>query len=223
MKEYNINELLNDIDFNKNKLVKVNEKLYLTNYQIEVLNKYEIDFQNLNLSSIIFLGEEILEEDDYDDLDEVMKLKKVILDIYSKNKDSKILILGRTNRVINELYNDSDLIDSIGTKLVYKGYNEIKIDAMTIHKSKGLTYDEVILLGLTSGFPNNKRGFWMLNVFRNEDVNEGISFAEERRVFYVAMTRTLNHLYMFVPKDVVKRSPYIKEICEIIANSTVDK
>lgn len=73
MKEYNINELLNDIDFNKNKLVKVNEKLYLTNYQIEVLNKYEIDFQNLNLSSIIFLGEEILEEDDYDDLDEVIK------------------------------------------------------------------------------------------------------------------------------------------------------
>lgn len=73
MKEYNINELLNDIDFNKNKLVKVNEKLYLTNYQIEVLNKYEIDFQNLNLSSIIFLGEEILEEDDYDDLDEVIR------------------------------------------------------------------------------------------------------------------------------------------------------
>ena len=73
MKEYNINELLNDIDFNKNKLVKINEKLYLTNYQIEVLNKYEIDFQNLNLSSIIFLGEEILEEDDYDDLDEVIR------------------------------------------------------------------------------------------------------------------------------------------------------
>ena len=73
MKEYNINELLNDIDFNKNKLVKDNEKLYLTNYQIEVLNKYEIDFQNLNLSSIIFLGEEILEEDDYDDLDEVIR------------------------------------------------------------------------------------------------------------------------------------------------------
>lgn len=73
MKEYNINELLNDIDFNKNKLVKVNEKLFLTNYQIEVLNKYEIDFQNLNLSSIIFLGEEILEEDDYDDLDEVIR------------------------------------------------------------------------------------------------------------------------------------------------------
>lgn len=73
MKDYNLNDLLNNIDFNKNKLVKVNEKLYLTNYQIEVLNKYEIDFQNLNLSSIIFLGEEILEEDDYDDLDEIIR------------------------------------------------------------------------------------------------------------------------------------------------------
>lgn len=73
MKDYNLNDLLNNIDFNKNKLVKVNEKLYLTNYQIEVLNKYEIDFQNLNLSSIIFLGEEILEEDDYEDLDEIIR------------------------------------------------------------------------------------------------------------------------------------------------------
>ena len=73
MKDYNLNDLLNNIDFNKNKLVKVNEKLYLTNYQIEVLNKYEINFQTLKLRSIIFLGEEKLEEDDYEDIDEVIK------------------------------------------------------------------------------------------------------------------------------------------------------
>lgn len=73
MKDYNLNDLLNNIDFESNRLVKINNKLYLTNYQIEVLNKYEIDFQNLNLSSIIFLGEEILEEDDYEDLDEIIR------------------------------------------------------------------------------------------------------------------------------------------------------
>ena len=74
MKEYNITELLNDIDFNKNKLVKVNEKLYLTNYQIEILNKYNIDYKSLgNLSSIIYVAEEILEEDDYEDLDEIIR------------------------------------------------------------------------------------------------------------------------------------------------------
>lgn len=74
MKDYNLNDLLNDIDFNKNKLVKVNEKLYLTNYQIEILNKYNIDYKSLgNLSSIIYMAEEILEEDDYEDLDEIIR------------------------------------------------------------------------------------------------------------------------------------------------------
>ncbi len=74
MKNYNINELLNDIDFESNKLVKINNKLYLTNYQIEILNKYNIDYKTLgNLSSIIFTAEEILEEDNYEDLDEIIK------------------------------------------------------------------------------------------------------------------------------------------------------
>ena len=74
MKDYNLNDLLNNIDFNKNKLVKVNEKLYLTNYQIEVLNKYNIDYKSLgNLSSIIYVAEEILEEDDYEDLNEIIR------------------------------------------------------------------------------------------------------------------------------------------------------
>lgn len=74
MKDYNINDLLNNIDFESNRLVKVNNKLYLTNYQIEILNKYNIDYKSLgNLSSIIYVAEEILEEDDYDDLDEVIR------------------------------------------------------------------------------------------------------------------------------------------------------
>lgn len=74
MKNYDLNDLLNDIDFESNRLVKINNKLYLTNYQIEILDKYNIDYKNLgNLSSIIFTAEEILEEDDYEDLDEIIK------------------------------------------------------------------------------------------------------------------------------------------------------
>lgn len=74
MKDYNLNELLNDIDFESNKLVKISDKLYLTNYQIEILNKYSINYKELgSLSSIIFMAEEILEEDDYEDLDEIIK------------------------------------------------------------------------------------------------------------------------------------------------------
>lgn len=74
MKDYNLNDLLNNIDFESNRLVKINNKLYLTNYQIEILNKYNIDYKSLgNLSSIIHVAEEILEEDDYEDLDEIIK------------------------------------------------------------------------------------------------------------------------------------------------------
>lgn len=74
MKDYNLNDLLNNIDFESNRFVKINNKLYLTNYQIEILNKYNIDYKSLgNLSSIIYVAEEILEEDDYEDLDEVIR------------------------------------------------------------------------------------------------------------------------------------------------------
>lgn len=74
MKDYNLKNLLNNIDFESNRLVKINNKLYLTNYQIEILNKYNIDYKSLgNLSSIIYVAEEILEEDDYEDLDEIIK------------------------------------------------------------------------------------------------------------------------------------------------------
>lgn len=74
MKDYNLNDLLNNIDFESNRLVKINNKLYLTNYQIEILNKYNIDHKSLgNLSSIIYVAEEILEEDDYEDLDEIIR------------------------------------------------------------------------------------------------------------------------------------------------------
>lgn len=74
MKDYNLNDLLNNIDFESNRLVKINNKLYLTNYQIEIINKYNIDYKSLgNLSSIIYVAEEILEEDDYEDLDEVIR------------------------------------------------------------------------------------------------------------------------------------------------------
>ena len=74
MKNYNLNDVLNNIDFESNRLVKINNKLYLTNYQIEILNKYNIDYKSLgNLSSIIYVAEEILEEDDYEDLDEIIR------------------------------------------------------------------------------------------------------------------------------------------------------
>lgn len=72
-KEYNIKELLGSIDFNKNKLTKVNDKLMLTNYQIEVLKRFDIIPENYtSLSSIICDAEEVYEETLDEELDAIL-------------------------------------------------------------------------------------------------------------------------------------------------------
>lgn len=72
-KEYNIKELLNSIDFEKNKLTQVNDKLMLTNYQIEVLKKFDITPENYtSLSSIICDAEEVYEETLDEELDIIL-------------------------------------------------------------------------------------------------------------------------------------------------------
>lgn len=72
-KEYDINELLNSIDFNENKLVKVNDKLTLTNYQIEVLKRFDIIPENYsNLSSIIYDAEIAYEDTEDEELDVIL-------------------------------------------------------------------------------------------------------------------------------------------------------
>ena len=72
-KEYNIKKLLDTLDFNKNKLTKVNDKLMLTNYQIEVLKRFDITPENYTtLASIIYDAEAIYEETEDEELDVIL-------------------------------------------------------------------------------------------------------------------------------------------------------
>ena len=151
---------------------------------------------------------------------EYQKLKELILAIHKNNKNSHILILGRTNKIIDTMYEEPELIDDIETKVKYQGYDDIDIDGMTIHKSKGLTSDEVIIIGLDSRFPKPYYGdFWLKEIYKNNWYEEKIPFAEERRLFYVALTRTKNNVYLLVNKDADNRSPFINEIYNIMINN----
>ena len=129
----------------------------------------------------------------------------------------KDLISARKNKNIKELFNDENFRDSVGTKVTLAGFEDIKIDAMSIHKSKGLTYDEVIIIGLDRDFPiGNRSNFWIEELFRPKDNEERYAYAEERRVFYVALTRTKNHVFLLVNNDSSLRSPFIEELYQII-------
>ncbi len=156
-------------------------------------------------------------------LAEIDCLKKTILEIHDNYPDHNILVLGRTNRMINRILEDEELLDDIGSKITFKGNEDIQIDSMTMHKSKGLTYDEVIIIGLNKTFPSvHTNIYWYEELYKNKPIEEHIPFAEERRLFYVALTRTKNRVYLLIDENAKNRSEFIREIDDIINEAKED-
>lgn len=66
----NIDKELDSI-FKGNELEKVNDKLYLTKNQIDILNRYDIEYSNKSIDELIFELEDILNYEDNDELDKL--------------------------------------------------------------------------------------------------------------------------------------------------------
>jgi len=146
-------------------------------------------------------------------------LENLILEIHEENPNHSILVVGRTNKIVNNCFKCKSFKDDLGTKISFVGYEDINLEGMTIHKSKGLTFDEVIIIGLNNKFPSSAHyDYWLVSLFKNPVLKEMIPFAEERRLFYVALTRTKNNVYLLVDKNSQNRSPFIDEIHNIINN-----
>lgn len=86
---------------------------------------------------------------------------------------------------------------------------DVEVEFLTIHRSKGLEADYVILLGLNSrpfGFPSTQDDDPLLQMVMPRP--ETFAYAEERRLLYVALTRTKNVFYAIsqnrAPSEFVK-------------------
>ncbi|MCR4581342.1 MAG: UvrD-helicase domain-containing protein [Bacilli bacterium] len=145
------------------------------------------------------------------------KLEEVIIGIHKIHPRHKILILARNNNMIEAMHIfNHNFIDAMGSRVKIKTINDVSIDAMTIHKSKGLTYDEVIIIGLDKRFPSDYFfEYWFNLLFKPDAPIESIDYPEERRLFYVALTRTKNHVFILASKDPDNRSSFVDEIEEI--------
>ena len=125
---------------------------------------------------------------------------------YSKEegrKSASILLLGRFGFDGDQL-EKSGLFEYIrrGSKIKSVRYPELNITFMTAHSSKGLGYDEVIIVNgknETYGFPSKIEDDPVLAFVIKGD--RSIDYAEERRLFYVAMTRTKNRVYFIAPEQ----------------------
>lgn len=138
--------------------------------------------------------------------------------VYQENPNNHILILARTNECLNKLAKSEFFSKGIDDVLICKDLPDAKIEALTMHRSKGLTSDQVIVFGLRERlFPSKgKPSHWIFDYFKLDSITEEMPFAEERRLFYVALTRTRNKVYLVVPNNRVDKSEFVNELEKFI-------
>ncbi|HYF83518.1 MAG TPA: ATP-dependent helicase [Clostridia bacterium] len=108
-------------------------------------------------------------------------------------------------------------VDEVSEKLGEKDYanfgrNNVKL--LTMHKAKGLEFDTVFICGSIEG----------LAPYIKNDSEADTDFEEERRLYYVAMTRAKRELCITIPKHrygkAVKPSRFVEEFQKSIDYSS---
>ena len=127
------------------------------------------------------------------------------------NKDiyiESLMYFSKSCKNLEDIYDKIDLIEKKSKSLI-----DSNIKLSTIHSSKGLEYDKVFIIDLVKNeFPI---------ILDGEDYLERLE--EERRIFYVGLTRAKNSLYLLTLKKRNKKSVdpsiFYKNSQEIIKNS----
>ncbi len=134
---------------------------------------------------------------------------KALLKAIKKIATGEILILGRNNFDIYKFISKEKINWQKDGYFKLENY-PFHLRYLTIHKSKGLESDNVILINLENnilGFPSQKQNHKILKYIEKK---EDFLFEEERRLFYVALTRTKNYCYLLIPY--IKPSIFVKEL-----------
>ena len=129
---------------------------------------------------------------------------KYILNLISKREkenNKTIMVLARYNFLFKDL------------RKIKNAYSNLDILFSTVHGSKGNEADYVIILNVDNGkfgFPSKIVDDPILDIVipKGDDFED----AEERRLFYVALTRTKSTIFLL--SDMYNKSTFIKELIE---------
>ena len=132
--------------------------------------------------------------------------------------DKEILLLGRYGFDVN-IFKNTELAVHETKDRIYVSYGCRQMTFMTVHQSKGLECDYIILLncnGGAIGFPSQISDSPVLRYVLSEP--DGYAFSEERRVFYVGITRAKKHTWVLY--DMNNPSPFVKEFVKTLEPDT---
>ena len=148
-------------------------------------------------------------------------VEKLMKEILQENPQSSILLLGRYGFDGFNLTKSSDFeyLEKTGN-VTSKTFADIEMEFMTVHRAKGLGYDNVIIINAIDsvyGFPSKIQDDPVLHYVVKTD--RSIEYAEERRLFYVALTRTKNRVYIVTPQQ--RPSEFVRELVKDYPNVTL--
>ena len=144
--------------------------------------------------------------------DDVVKTVKNLVDQIPS--DEEILLLGRYGFDVN-IFKNTGLTVHEGSEGAYVTYGCRRINFLTVHQSKGLESDYIILLNCNGGpigFPSQISDSPVLKYVLSEP--DAYPFSEERRVFYVGITRAKKHTWVLY--DMKNPSPFVKEFVKTL-------
>ena len=129
---------------------------------------------------------------------------------------STVFLLGRYHFDIEQIKDDLIFeikygIDKKSVIINYKKRKDLRLSFLTIHQSKGLQADYVFLLNNRSGnmgFPSHVMESPILNLLLEN--KEQYPYAEERRLFYVALTRAKYKVFLMVKSGNI--SDFVNEL-----------
>jgi len=122
------------------------------------------------------------------------------VEAYAASKDTKVSVAF----IARYHFLKPDHFDDLSK--TFKKY--LNIIFTTMHSSKGLGFDFVFIIGMNSTFPSKRTDDEIITMFMPEPDN--FEFCEERRLFYVALTRAKKAVMLFIDKE--KPSPFILEL-----------
>jgi DNA helicase-4 len=196
---------------------------YIVNFKEHFKNS-EIIKLNMNYRStehIVSASNEVIKHNKFKVDKDVRSNKKSNskIHIYAGKDETENIeyVLDQVQKLYNKGYTKEDILFLYRRNKMFKPYTNrfnqegVQVTGKTIHASKGLEAKAVFIIGLTEGnggFPD----IWMEDRIYQviKESNHDLLLEEERRLFYVAITRAKDDLFLITEKG--NESSFLKEI-----------